>query len=188
MKMQACFGVALALAVAAPAVAQDRPGYVAGPVFTEFGAVTEVPAADFVIPEGMPLQVAFDVSQAAPVGQPSRTFNSAARFINMHAAAGIAPDDVRVAIVVHGRASVDVLSHEAWAARDWGEEDRGERNPTAELIAQLVDQGVRVIVCGQSATGMGITKEDLAPGVELALSAMTAHAVLQRQGYTLNPF
>jgi hypothetical protein len=26
------------------------------------------------------------------------------------------------------------------------------------------------------------------PGVEMALSAMTAHALLLQQGYTLNPF
>jgi len=28
----------------------------------------------------------------------------------------------------------------------------------------------------------------LLPGVEMALSAMTAHAILQQEGYTLNPF
>ena len=30
--------------------------------------------------------------------------------------------------------------------------------------------------------------EDMLPGVEMALSAMTAHAVLQQAGYRLNPF
>ena len=43
-------------------------------------------------------------------------------------------------------------------------------------------------MCGQSAAGQGVKKTDLLPGVELALSAMTAHALLQQQGYTLNPF
>jgi len=28
----------------------------------------------------------------------------------------------------------------------------------------------------------------LAPGVEMTLSAMTAHALLQQDGYTMNPF
>ena len=34
----------------------------------------------------------------------------------------------------------------------------------------------------------GVAKADLIPGVELALSAMTAHAQLQQAGYTVNPF
>jgi hypothetical protein len=33
-----------------------------------------------------------------------------------------------------------------------------------------------------------VKTEDLLPGVEMALSAMTAHALLQQQGYTFNPF
>ena len=33
-----------------------------------------------------------------------------------------------------------------------------------------------------------VTNDDLLPGVELALSAMTMHALLQQKGYTLNPF
>ena len=33
-----------------------------------------------------------------------------------------------------------------------------------------------------------VAAEDLPDGVELMLSAMTAHALLQQDGYTLNPF
>jgi intracellular sulfur oxidation DsrE/DsrF family protein len=43
-------------------------------------------------------------------------------------------------------------------------------------------------VCGQSAAFNDVTNEDLLPGVHMALSAMTAHAQLQQEGYTLNPF
>ena len=39
-----------------------------------------------------------------------------------------------------------------------------------------------------SAAAYGVAKGDLIPGVELALSAMTAHAQLQQAGYTVNPF
>ena len=52
----------------------------------------------------------------------------------------------------------------------------------------MIDQGVRVIVCGQSAAYYDVENDALLPGVEMALSAMTAHAVLQQQGYALNPF
>jgi len=56
------------------------------------------------------------------------------------------------------------------------------------LIKALTGKGVRIIVCGQSATYYDIENEDLLPNVEMALSAMTAHALLQQDGYTLNPF
>lgn len=49
-------------------------------------------------------------------------------------------------------------------------------------------RGVRIIVCGQSAAHYEVATGELLPGVEMALSAMTAHALLQQEGYTLNPF
>jgi intracellular sulfur oxidation DsrE/DsrF family protein len=52
----------------------------------------------------------------------------------------------------------------------------------------MLDHGVRFIVCGQSASVYNVAKDDLVPGVEMNLSAMTAHAQLQQQGYTVNPF
>ena len=64
----------------------------------------------------------------------------------------------------------------------------GENSAGAGLIAALTDHGVRIIVCGQSAAYYDVATDDLLPGVEMALSAMTAHALLQQQGYTLNPF
>ena len=58
----------------------------------------------------------------------------------------------------------------------------------AELVKVLVDHGVRIYVCGQTAAYYDVAQKDLLPGVELALSAMTMHAVPQQQGFTLNPF
>ena len=61
-------------------------------------------------------------------------------------------------------------------------------NGSAAMVRAMLDHGVRFIVCGQSAAGIGVANEDLVPGVEMALSAMTAHALLQQRGYTVNPF
>ena len=79
-----------------------------------------------------------------------------------------------VPTLVHGGAVKDLLA--------------SEDNPSREMVQQLLDYGVRFIVCGQSAAGQGIAQDDLIPGVEMALSAMTAHALLQQRGYTVNPF
>ena len=166
-----------------PATAQDLTAFGPGPVFADLGWVAPIPDADFAIPEGIDLHIAFDTSAPAEDGKINRTLDSAARFLNMHAAAGIEPARLRAAVVVHGKAGFDLLSDAGWAAKG-----REGTNPTAAAIPALIDNGVRVILCGQTAAAYAIRQEDLAPGVELALSAMTAHAVLQRQGYTLNPF
>ena len=173
------------MAFASPLAAQDAqpPTFTYGPVFEEFGPVADVPDADLAIPEDASFHVAFDVARPAEDGKLNRGFESAARLINMNARAGVEPMENRAAVVVHGAAVFDLLTDAAWAARD-----RGEANPSAAMVREMIDQGVRFIVCGQSAAGQGVAKPELLPGVEMALSAMTAHALLQQQGYTVNPF
>ncbi|MEL7781522.1 DsrE family protein [Citromicrobium bathyomarinum] len=178
--MRVTLMAAAALAIGAPAAAQD---FTTGPVFEGFGPVADIPDADFAIPEDASFHVAFDVARPAEEGKLNRGFESAARLINMHARARVEPMENRAAVLVHGAAVFDLLSDAAWAARD-----RGDANPSAEAVQDMIDQGVRFIVCGQSAAGQGVAKSELLPGVELALSAMTAHALLQQQGYTVNPF
>lgn len=184
MKLKAIAISVLALGATSLAAQQaDLSGFGPGPVFEEFGKIAPVPDADFAIPQDMDLYVAFDVAKPAENGGINRTIDSAARYVNMHNAAGVEPARVRAAVVVHGKAAFDLLTDDAWVAK--GKEGT---NATAAVIPELVDNGVRIILCGQTAAAYGISADDLAPGVEMALSAMTAHAVLQRQGYTVNPF
>ena len=171
-----------ALALAAPAAAQDMSVFKTGPVFEDFGPHAPVEGID-TVPADTEFAIAFDVSAPAEEGKRSRGIESAARFINMHAAAGVDPDNIRIAVVIHGKASMDLLTDEAWAAKG----NEGE-NPSGAMVREMLDQGVRFILCGQSGAAYGIKQEDLIPGVETALSAMTAHALLQQRGYTVNPF
>ena len=52
----------------------------------------------------------------------------------------------------------------------------------------MMEKGVDVIVCGQSAAAHGVEKNALIDGVKMDLSAMTAHARLAQKGYSVNPF
>ena len=65
---------------------------------------------------------------------------------------------------------------------------KGQRNGNEVLLTALMEQGVEVILCGQSATAHGIEKSALIDGVKMDLSAMTAHARLAQKGYSVNPF
>lgn len=172
-----------ALAIlATPVAAQDMSAFHAGTAITGHGKIASIDS-DMPIPEGTILRVAFDTSTAKE-GTVNRSLDSAARFINMHVEAGVPVENIHLAIVVHGPAVFDVVSDAAYA-RKYAD---ATTNPNTAIVAALLEKGVEIIVCGQSATAQNVTKADLLPGVKMALSAMTAHALLQQQGYTLNPF
>jgi len=162
-------------------VAAGESDFHPGPVIPAFGKIATIDS-DMPIPEGTVMKVVIDVSKQAEVGSLNRNMERAARFLNMHVEAGMPVENIELALVVHGGASNDVMSAAEYKKRLGGE------NGSAALIKALVDHGVEVIICGQSATYHGIGKQDLLPGVKMSLSAMTAHALLQQQGYTLNPF
>lgn len=163
--------LALPLA-AAPALAGPED-FGPGPLITEYGQIAGVDLTT-ALPEGATFKVAFDTATGSEEGSLNRTLTSAARFLNMHVANGVEAENLHLAIVIHGGAVDDVAS--ATAAGN------------ADLVATLLEHDVRVIVCGQSAAYYDVAREDLLPGVEMALSAMTAHALLQQDEYTLNPF
>lgn len=179
MKPLAILTALCASAICSAATLAAPEDFVAGPLLENFGAVASV-ENQMPIPAGTVFRVAFDVSTPADVGELNRNLVSAARFLNMHAAAGIAPEDLHLAIVVHGGAVQDVTLGSHYTP--------GVEPANAELVAALVAHGVQIYVCGQSAAYHDVDAEDLLPGVTMALSAMTAHALLQQDGYTLNPF
>lgn len=177
-----CLPLAL-LIIGGPAAAQERPAaFHPGPLIPEYGPIADV-ATSFAVEPGTEFAIAFDTATPAKAGERNRTLESAARFLNMHAAAGMSPEAMRLAVVIHGQASIDLLTDTAYAPRR-----ENATNPNLGLIEALADKGVRVILCGQSMMALGIEPKQLSNRVEVALSAMTAHAVLQQQGYTLNPF
>jgi hypothetical protein len=142
------FAVAvLGFAAPAPATAQGSPSI--GPVIHSAGPVFEVPDPDFETPTDLEYRIAYEVvDAAASPEQLNPRLVTVARFLNMHARAGVPVERLHVALVVHGPAGRAVLD-------DVGYRERRDR---------------------------------LLPGVEVALSAMTALLVLQERGFHVNPF
>lgn len=147
-----------------------------GDVIKGYGAYA--PLVDGRLSADTVFKIAYDISKPGEEGKVSRNLETPARFLNMHNAAGVPVENMHLAVVVHGGAHKDLLTDEA----------RGSDNPNAELIADLLAHGVTIELCGQTAAYYGVSEDDLLPGVRLGLSAMTAHALLQQDGYTLNPF
>lgn len=104
--------VALALAIAlasAPVEAQQRTQ--AGPMIHSGGAVFSV-SPDFVTPTDAEYKVAFELAEpASSPDRPNAAINTVARFLNMHAQAGVPPENLSGAIVAHGGSSFGSSRH-----------------------------------------------------------------------------
>lgn len=171
--------VAGSLLVVSTACAQAQE-FKAGPVFSKYGRHAAVEGITFSGQQTF--KVAFDVAQGSESGEINRKYDTLARFINMHVANGVKLENIELALVVHGSATVDMLDNEHFRTRKTG------NNDNIPLLNALMDKGVKVVVCGQSAAAQNVTRDMLMDGVEMDLSAMTAHARLSSQGYTVNPF
>jgi len=152
-----------------------------GPVIFGYGKHTSV-QQDIKPEKGAQLKVVFDVAKAGKDGEVNRGFNSVARFLNMHVANGIPAKNIHLAIVVHGSASNEMLNNKMYLAK------YGKENPNIELISTLLKNKVEFIQCGQSAAYHKVPNQDMIEGVDMALSAMTAHVILAAKGYSQNPF
>jgi intracellular sulfur oxidation DsrE/DsrF family protein len=173
--------IALLAASATLAAAQQAPK--TGPIIESAGAVFAVPSPGFATRPDQDYKVAFEVAVAsADPGRLNPSFNSVARYLNMHAQAGVPRERIHAAIVVHGTAGWELLDDAAYRER------HGVDNPNAELIRELTAAGVPVVLCGQTAASRGIPTDGLIDGVQVALSAMTAFLVLQEDGYRVNPW
>jgi intracellular sulfur oxidation DsrE/DsrF family protein len=151
------------------------------PVIKKFGAHVAV-VQDKPIKNNHKFKIAFDVGSQNKNGGLNRSFDSLARFINMHVANGTPIKNIDLALVIHGKAAFDALHENAF------EERFLESNPNIELLNELMKYNVSVYVCGQTAGFLSIKNDELMEGIVMSLSAMTAHALLQQDGYTLNPF
>ncbi|MEN8040422.1 MAG: DsrE family protein [Actinomycetota bacterium] len=134
------------------------------------------------LPSGAAWKHAFD----APIpggGEVNGGLGRADAFVEIMEAAGAGPDQVTVAVVVHGKAVFDVVN----ATRHVSEVE-GSDHPNADLVERILDAGGEIWVCARSAAWQNVGDDDLLPGVRFAPSAMTAHAELQRRGFSLNPY
>lgn len=153
-----------------------------GPVFTDYGPVFKVPDSDIELVKGFKYKVLFDVAKGAEeTFNLNRRIESVARFINMHVLNGVALTDMDIAVVLHGSATRDVFTQKAYQERFL------DNNPSLNMIEQLHAKGVKFYLCGQSLYFQQGKKSDLAPQVNLALSAMTISTMLRAEGYALIP-
>ena len=171
------------LLIHATAIAQPLSPATPGPIIQDYGAVYAIENPDMPTPTGVTYKMLFDVKTSPDAADAlNASLNTVARFLNMHAQAGVAAENMKAAIVLHGSAGKYVLKRAPYADRF------GADNTNLDLLETLHQAGVEIYICGQTASHRGFAREDIAPVVQVALSAMTVIAKLDMEGYTLIAF
>ena len=172
----------LLLVTASSLLAQDSPSAPAtGPVIEGMGPYYAIPDS-FNLQPGIHYRAVMDVAEGPDdPASLNRSIESAARFLNMHAASGIAASDMELALVLHGGAAKAALNNAAYKQRFQTD------NPNDELLRALTGAGVKIYLCGQSASFGGFKADEIHPSITMALSAMTVLTRLQTEGWALLP-
>jgi intracellular sulfur oxidation DsrE/DsrF family protein len=166
---------------AAGAGKDTKPGPETGPVIANMGPYYNIPDS-FNLQAGVHYRAVMDVADGPEdTAALNRGIESAARFLNMHAASGIAASDMEFALVLHGGAAKAALSNTAYRQRFQSD------NPNDALLSALTDAGVKIYLCGQSASFGGFAADEIHPSITMALSAMTVLTRLQVEGWALLP-
>ena len=176
------FGVvifaSLLLTVKSSSAQNSRDDLHDGPLVHNFGRHVDLPNAAFKTNTDMVYKVAFEILQA--LGEPTRPhmrLEAAARFMNMHAHAGVPPENLQLSIVLHGGGTRAAMTDEAYRKR------YDVDNPSLPLLNALSEAGVNIYLCEQSRVLSGTGADEIAAPVKSALSAMTAVVNLQEDGY-----
>jgi uncharacterized protein (TIGR01244 family) len=111
----------------------------------------------------------------------NRSLETAARAVNLYALAKVPPANVKIVVLLHGKATPLSLSDSSYRGHF------SRSNPDAALIAKLHGAGVEFFVCGQALTHQGYAITDVRNEVRVTLSAITKLVELQAAGYGVIP-
>ncbi|WP_027076210.1 DsrE family protein [Maribacter antarcticus] len=180
IRLRHYFFLLIGLSFSIGIIAQEKKS---GPIITAYGEVWNITQPDFKTDITKTYKAVFDImSSPEDPAQLNANIETAARFLNMHAQSGVPLEQLKVALVIHNKASKDLTHSKAYALK------YGVNNPNEKLLEDLIQAGAKVIFCGQSSASRGFPKEDLVDGVQISLSAITALIQLQDDNYRLIKF
>ncbi len=150
------------------------------PVIKNYGKVVKLPAAAQQ-PRNESM-IVVDVTQGGEPNELNPGIEKIARFVNIYQGAGEKPASVKIAIVLHGDATLTVLNSDTYTTR-FGTKD----NPNFDCLHELHEAGVEIYVCGQSLIRKGAKPEDVVVFADVAVSGLTSLVNLQADGYSYMP-
>jgi len=154
-----------------------------GIILENTGNVYRVDNPDLEFEKNKEYKVIFDVYTDSPnIDMDNPMLKTVARYLQIHTQYGIPRENLKIAVIIHGLASKNVLSDEAY------KKEFKVKNTNTNLIKALKDNDIEIFVCGQSYAGKGYEAKDKSPHVKMALSAMTALVWYQTAGYQIINF
>jgi intracellular sulfur oxidation DsrE/DsrF family protein len=142
------------------------------------------PAKDVPGAKGMPdpkltYKVLFDMTAApAKASDVNPMLQTAARYLNTLAKAGVPADHRKLAIIIHQGGTPAVLKNAEYKTRN-----NGTDNPNIPIMQALAKAGVELHVCGQGVLSNKIEPRDIQPEVQLDLWALTTIVDYGQRGY-----
>lgn len=156
-----------------------KPNFVS-PAVPGYGPVVAMPEAEHQPTKGTKLVL--DVTATAKeASEPPPGLVRAAVLKNLAAVAGLKPNELPVAIVLHGQVTELALTDGAY------QDATESKHAHAALVDRLTAAGVEVYVCGQSLARKGLKPDHVRPGVKVAASAVSAVTNYQSRGYAYIP-
>lgn len=153
----------------------EEPAYT-NPAIKNYGKVVQLPdAAQQPRPES---KIVVDVIKGGQPDKLNPAIEKVARFVNIYEGAGKKPANVRIAVVLHGDATLAILNTKTYRERF------GAANPNLDCLTKLQEAGVEIYVCGQSLIGKGAKPAEVDATAKVAVSALTSLVNLQADGYS----
>jgi intracellular sulfur oxidation DsrE/DsrF family protein len=150
----------------------------------KWAGVVPIESIDEIPDPGMHYKLLFELTGFAPKGQESTAqkdinigLGTVARNLNLHEANGIPRKNIDVVVIVHADALYALLTNEKYKKK------YGIDNPNIPVIKELLNYGVKIIVCGQAMTYYNLEMEDIVPGIKQALTAQTVITSYQLKNY-----
>ena len=170
--------VVLLAAAAAPSPSPLERPPLAFPRIKEAGGIAVLPEAFYQPKAGT--KVVFDIAVGAKPDEINKGLDRIARLINLHAGHGVPADGPQIVAVLHGSATDASLSDEAYKIRTGA-----AANPNLPLLRRFNECGVKLYVCGQTLAQKRISPNDVAPHLEIAVSAMLVNVQSQADGFAV---
>ena len=150
------------------------------PLVKGFGSVYDVPYAVEKPNPALHYKILVDVN--GPSEKPeiiNEGIETVAKILNLHILGGVPEKNLNVVLVVHGAAAFNLMNNAAYKQK------YAVDNPNLTLITALAKSGVKIFVCGQTIQKRNIDHLQLAPEVNVALSAITTITNYTLKGYTV---
>jgi intracellular sulfur oxidation DsrE/DsrF family protein len=126
-------------------------------------------------------KVVFSIGKPSPDAKKANpALTTVARYVNTLAKYGVPVEHRKIVVMIHHRGEgwEMILKNDAHRRAT-----EGLDNPNIEMIQKLQAAGVQFRVCGQLVVGRKINPDDILPGIQTDLWALTSLVDLQLDGY-----